>query len=80
MLGDSDSISVETGCSPCSSTTSEINRSIATNIFCSFDILVPSISLLSDSIAATHIQMYSDPNLITVPSFCMQEYSEIFFF
>ena len=42
--------SVETGCSPYSSTTSEINRSIATNIFCSFDILIPSISLLSGSI------------------------------
>ncbi len=71
--------SVETGCSPYSSTTYEINRSIATNIFRSFDILIPSISLLSGPIA-THTQMNSDPTLITVSSFCIQEYSEIFFF
>ncbi len=70
--------SVETGCSPYSSTTSEINRSIATNIFRSFDILIPSISLLSGSIA-THTQMNSDPTLITVSSY-VYRYSEIFFF
>ncbi len=42
--------SVETGCRPCLSTTFEINRS-ATNIFRSLDMLIPRISLLSDSIA-----------------------------
>jgi hypothetical protein len=76
----STSISVETGCSPCSSTTSEINRSIATNIFCSFATLIPRIFLLSGSKAATHhIQMYFDPTLITVSSFVYNILGEIFF-
>jgi len=37
------------------------------------------ISLSFGSIAMQS-QMYSDPTLITVSSFCIQEYSEIFFF
>jgi hypothetical protein len=50
-------------------------------LFRSFDMLIPRISLFSGSIVATHhIQMYSDPTLIAVSSFCIQEYSEIFSF
>ena len=47
--------SVETGCLPCFTTTLEINRSV-TNMFCSFHMPVPRISLLSGAIE-THIQM-----------------------
>ena len=38
------------------------------------------ISLSFGSITTNHIQMYSDPTLITVSSLYIQEYSEIFFF
>ncbi len=47
--------SVETGCLPCFTTTLEINRSV-TNMFCSFHMPVPRISLLLGAIE-THIQM-----------------------
>jgi hypothetical protein len=53
LVADTSTASVETGCLPCSSTTSDLNRSIATNIFRSFDMLIPRISLLSGSIVAT---------------------------
>ena len=58
--------SVETGCLPCSSTISEINRS-ATNIFRSLDIRIERISLSFGSIT-THSQMYYGPPLIMVSS------------
>jgi len=48
----------------------------ATNMFCSFDMLIPRISLFSGSIA-THTQIYSDSTLLIVSSIT---YSEIFFF
>jgi hypothetical protein len=46
----------------------------------SFDTLIPSISLSFGSIIATLSHMYSEPALIIVSSFCIQEYSETFFF
>ncbi len=58
----------------------KINRSIATNIFCSFNTLILRISLLSSSIVATHhIQMYSDPTLITVSSLCNKNTRKLLF-
>jgi aromatic ring-cleaving dioxygenase len=42
--------------------------------------LIPRISLISGSITTFHTQMYSDPTLIIVSSFCIQEYSERFSF
>ena len=67
--------SVETGWSPHFSTILDRKRS-ATNIFLSFEMLIPRISLFLGSIA-THNQMYSEPALMIVSS---RTYSSMFFF
>ena len=67
--------SVETGWSPYFSTILDRKRS-ATNIFLSFEMLIPRISLFLGSIA-THNQMYSEPALMIVSS---RTYSSMFFF
>ncbi len=67
----------ETGCFPCSFITFESKRLATTNMFCSFDMLIPRIFLVSDSIVATQSQINSEPTLIKVSSIT---YSEIVFF
>ena len=71
--------SIETECRPWTLINPEINRS-AMNMILSLDRVVPMISLLSNSIAETHHnQINSEPTLIKVSSFCIQEYSAILF-
>ena len=67
--------SVEIGWSPHFSTILDRKRS-ATNIFLSFEMLIPRISLFLGSIA-THNQMYSEPALMIISS---RTYSSMFFF
>ncbi len=50
-----------------------------TNIFGSFSLLIPIITLLSYSIAVYQSQRYSEPTLILVSSLCIQKHSAIFF-
>ncbi|MDQ6723459.1 MAG: hypothetical protein M3Z01_04250, partial [Thermoproteota archaeon] len=59
--------SVETGCGPWTLINPEINRS-AMNIFLSLNMVIPMISLLSNSIATPHNQINSEPTLIKVSS------------
>jgi hypothetical protein len=54
--------SVETECSPYSSITLD-RKCYATNIFCSFDMLILRISLLSDSIATNNYINSEEPTL-----------------